>query len=65
LESFQGDLSAGSLDALERNFLSLENSAEDVLLDTVGLGQKMQEAFDRHESGICPTALRKALAQMY
>ena len=32
---------------LEEDFFLLQTKAEDILLDTVGLGQKMQEAFER------------------
>ena len=37
---------------LEEDFFLLQAKAEDVLLSTVGLGQKMQEAFERHGDGM-------------
>ena len=48
---------------LEEDFFLLQAKAEDVLLGTVGLGQKMQEAFERHGDGMSSSVLWKALQQ--
>lgn len=48
---------------LEEDFVLLQEKAEDVLLGTVGLGQKMQEAFERHGDGMSSSVLWKALQQ--
>ena len=48
---------------LEEDFFLLQTKAEDILLDTVGLGQKMQEAFERHGDTLSSAVLWKALQQ--
>ena len=37
-----------SFSALEEQILLLKEATDAVLLDTIGLGQKMQEAFGQH-----------------
>lgn len=37
-----------SFSALEEQIFLLKETTDAVLLDTIGLGQKMQEAFERH-----------------
>lgn len=51
-----------SLAALEEKILLLKETTDAVLLDTIGLGQKMQEAFERHaDSSLSSQTLWKAL----
>lgn len=46
---------------LEEDFFLLQTKAEDILLDTVGLGRKMQDAWDRHGAYLSSAVLWKAL----
>jgi hypothetical protein len=51
-----------SFSALEEQILLLKEATDAVLLDTIGLGQKMQEAFERHaDSTMSSQVLWKAL----
>ena len=48
---------------LEEQILLLKEATDAVLLDTIGLGQKMQEAFERHGDTLSSAVLWKALQQ--
>ena len=61
LDKFRSDQSSNSFALLDEDFFLLQTKAEDVLLDTVGLGRKMQEAFERHGEGMSSSVLWKAL----
>ena len=61
MNSLNFDQAATSFAMLEDDFFLLQAKAEDILLDTVGLGQKMQEASERHGDILSPAILWKAL----
>ena len=63
VNSLNADRAATSFALLEEDFFLLQAKAEDILLDTVGLGQKMQEAFERHGDTLSSAVLWKALQQ--
>lgn len=51
-----------SFTALEENIFLLKQATDAALSDTIGLGQKMQEAFERHASlSLSSQALWKTL----
>lgn len=51
-----------SFSALEENIFLLKEATDAILRDTIGLGQKMQEAFERHtDSSLSQQVLWKAL----
>lgn len=51
-----------SFSALEENIFQLKEATDAMLRDTIGLGQKMQEAFERHtDSSLSQQVLWKAL----
>lgn len=51
-----------SFSALEENIFHLKEATDTILRDTIGLGQKMQEAFERHtDSSLSQQVLWKAL----
>ena len=50
-----------SFAVLEEDFFLLQAKAENILLDTVGLGQKMQDALDRHGAYLNSAVLWKTL----
>lgn len=51
-----------SFSVLEENIFRLKEATDAMLLDTIGLGQKMQEAFERHTDGaLSQQVLWKAL----
>lgn len=51
-----------SFSVLEENIFRLKEATDAMLLDTIGLGQKMQEAFERHtDSSLNQQVLWKAL----
>lgn len=48
--------------SLEENIFHLKEATDTMLRDTIGLGQKMQEAFERHtDSYLSQQVLWKAL----
>ncbi|WP_075429449.1 hypothetical protein [Selenomonas sp. GACV-9] len=61
MNSLHSDRAPTSFTMLEEDFFLLQAKAEDILLDTVGLGQKMQEAFERHGDTLSSAVLWKAL----
>ncbi len=63
VNSLNADRAATSFALLEEDFFLLQAKAEDILLDTVGLGHKMQEAFERHGDTLSSAVLWKALQQ--
>ncbi|MCR5756315.1 MAG: hypothetical protein K6F95_00185 [Selenomonas sp.] len=51
-----------SFSALEENIFQLKGATDAMLRDTIGLGQKMQESFERHaNSSLSQQVLWKAL----
>ena len=51
-----------SFSALEEDIFLLKQATDATLSDTIGLGQKMQEAFERHtDSSLSQQVLWKAL----
>ena len=51
-----------SFSALEENIFQLKQATDATLSDTIGLGQKMQEAFERHAAAsLSSQVLWKAL----
>ena len=51
-----------SFSVLEENIFRLKEATDAMLLDTIGLGQRMQEAFERHtDSSLSQQVLWKAL----
>ncbi len=51
-----------SFSVLEENIFRLKEATDAMLLDTIGLGQIMQEAFERHtDSSLSQQVLWKAL----
>ena len=63
VNSLNADRAATSFALLEEDFFLLQAKAEDILLDTVGLGHKMQEASERHGDTLSSAVLWKALQQ--
>ena len=61
MNKLNADRATASFALLEEDFFLLQAKAEDVLLDAVGLGQKMQAAFERHSDIMSSAVLRKAL----
>ena len=61
MDKVRSDQSTNSFALLGEDFFLLQAKAEDVLLDTIGLGRKMQEAFERHGDGMSMSVLWKAL----
>ena len=63
VNSLNADRAATSFAMLEEDFFLLQTKAEDMLLDTVEIGKKMQEAFERHGDTLSSAVLWKALQQ--
>lgn len=57
MDKVRSDQSTNDFTLLDEDFFFCKPKLKDVLLDTIGLGRKMQEAFERHGDGIGTSVL--------